>query len=152
MKKFIIVFLFSIALGSCSDEPVIPVGYENLLGEWESNKYCHTYVTYDYGTTYHFEYFSQDSIPFIINLIIEPGHLQVSFDNSNVVDEYFDEYHFTYDSLIDWTHCSFYRNGHSKFYFDYIHYDDEIVLIRESFPNSDDYFLNNSKIYLYKVN
>lgn len=152
MRKFVIVFLFSIVLGSCSDEPVIPVDYENLLGEWESYKYCHTYVTYDHGTTYHFEYFSQDSIPYIVSLIIEPGHLQVNFDNTNVVDECFDEYHFGYDNVTDKSLCSFRKNGQSQFHFYYYHVSNEIKLKRESFPFSDEYFLNTSSIYLRKLN
>ena len=152
MKKFIIVFLFSIVMASCSDEPVIPAGYENLLGEWESYKYCHTYVTYGYGTNYYFEYFLQDSIPFFIKLLVNHGNVQVYFDNTSVINEDFDEYQFTYDNLTDRSNCSFYKNGHSKLHFDYIHSDDEIEIKRESFPFRDDYSLNNSKIYLRKVN
>lgn len=153
MRKFVIVFLFSIVLASCSDEPVIPTGYENLLGEWESYMFENVYTQLEGNSQVtHFETFSSDSIPFLLKMLLVDGEIKFYMDNTLVYDLQFDEYSFYYDGLINFTACAFSKNGSSKFEFFYDHDTNEIEIREGNYPVNSTIISGHYEIHLRKVN
>jgi len=153
MKKYRVIFLLMLGMISCTDEPIIPAGYENLLGEWESYKFINVYTKYEGNSqvTY-FETFSSDSIPYVLNMVLDEGRIKMYMDNTQVYDLQFDQYSFYYDDLINFTACGFSKNGSNEFEFFYNHGTNEIEIREGNYPVNSTIIRAHYDIHLRKLN